>query len=68
MSSARVIDAHRRASTANYGADVKSARVIDARNTSHGSGNSAYTYFVGDVLLETAKGPMVIELEFNTCR
>ena len=50
---------------ANYG-PVKSARVIDARNTSHGSGQSAYTYFVGDVLLETAKGPMVVELEFNS--
>src|SRR4051812_22374323 len=45
----------------NYG-PVKSARVIDARNTSHGSGDAAYTYFVGDVLLETAKGPMVVEL------
>ena len=50
---------------ANYG-PVKSARVIDARNTSHGSGQSAYTYFVADVLLETAKGPMVVELAFNS--
>ena len=49
---------------ANYG-PVKSARVIDTRNTSHGSGQSAHTYFVGDVLLETAKGPMVVELKFN---
>ena len=50
---------------ANYG-PVKSARVIDARNTSHGSGQSAYTYFVADVLLETAKGPIVFELAFNS--
>ncbi len=49
---------------ANFG-PVKSARVIDTRNTSHGSGQSAHTYFVGDVLLETAKGPMVVELTFN---
>jgi hypothetical protein len=49
---------------ANYG-PVKSARVIDTRNTSHGKGKSATTYFVSDVLLETAKGPMVVELKFN---
>lgn len=49
---------------ANYG-PIESARVIDTRNTSHGHGDSAVTWFVGDVLLETAKGPMVVELEFN---
>jgi hypothetical protein len=49
---------------ANFG-PIKSARVIDARNTHHGSGQSAHTYFVSNLLLETAKGPMVLELEFN---
>jgi hypothetical protein len=44
---------------------VSSARVIDARNTSHGSGNNSHTYFVADVLLHTAKGPAVVELDFN---
>ena len=49
---------------ANFG-PITSARVIDTRNTSHGEGKSATTWFVGDVLLETAKGPMVVELAFN---
>jgi hypothetical protein len=49
---------------ANFG-PIRSARVIDTRNTRHGRGQSAHTYFVSDLLLETAKGPMVLELEFN---
>ncbi|WP_028064961.1 hypothetical protein [Solirubrobacter soli] len=49
---------------ANFG-PIKSARVIDTRNTTHGHGNDATTWFVGDVLLDTAKGPMVVELAFN---
>jgi hypothetical protein len=40
---------------ANVG-PIRPARVIDTRNTSHGRGDSATTWFVGDVLLETAKG------------
>jgi hypothetical protein len=49
---------------ANFG-PIESARVIDTRNTRHGRGQSAHTYFVSDLLLETAEGPMVVELEFN---
>lgn len=44
---------------------IASARVVDTRNTRHGRGESASTWFVGDVLMETAKGPMVVELAFN---
>jgi hypothetical protein len=45
---------------------VTSARVIDARNTSHGHGDASHTYYVADVLLNTSKGPAVLELEFNS--
>ena len=45
---------------------VSGGRVIDARNESVGSGQSSRTYYVADVLLQTAKGPAVVELEFDS--
>src|SRR5688572_8898631 len=45
---------------------VTGGRVIDARNESVGSGQSSRTYYVADVLLQTAKGPAVVELEFDS--
>jgi hypothetical protein len=48
----------------HYG-DVTSARVIDTRNHRVGRGDNARTYHLSDVLLQTAKGPAVIELEFD---
>ncbi len=58
--------AHRfiRGVRSSYG-DVTSARVIDTRNHRVGKGNNARTYHLSDVLLQTAKGPVVIELEFD---
>ncbi|MDA0162875.1 hypothetical protein OM076_21555 [Solirubrobacter ginsenosidimutans] len=44
---------------------VSGARVIDTHNTHHGHGDSATSNYVSDVLLETAKGPAVVELVFD---
>lgn len=45
--------------------EITSARVIDTRNHRVGRGNNARTYHLSDVLLQTAKGPAVIELAFD---
>jgi|GEM_PF-5497724 len=45
--------------------DVTSARVIDARNHRVGQGKRARTFYLADVLLQTARGPVVVEIEFN---
>jgi len=50
---------------AHFG-DIKGGRVIAARNHSVGSGQSSRTYYVADVLLQTARGPAVVELEFDS--
>jgi hypothetical protein len=46
---------------------VTSARVIDSHNHSVNTGDSADTrsYYVGDVLLRTERGPAVLELSFD---
>jgi hypothetical protein len=44
---------------------VSRARVIDTRNTHHGHGDSATSNYVSDVLLDTARGPAVVELVFD---
>jgi hypothetical protein len=44
---------------------VSGARVISTRNTHHGSGSNRTSNYVSDVLLHTAKGPAVVELEFG---
>ena len=46
---------------------IRSAGVIDAHNKSINTGDSADTrsYFVADLLLRTARGPAVIELEYD---
>ena len=49
-----------------YFGGVSGARVIDARNHSVGSGQSSRTYYVADVLLETERGPAVLELAFDS--
>ena len=49
-----------------YFGGVSGARVIDARNHSVGSGQSSRTYHVADVLLETKRGPAVLELAFDS--
>ena len=46
--------------------DVSSARVIDARNHHVGSGDDGRTYYVADLLLQTARGAAVVELEFDS--
>ncbi|MBE2320568.1 hypothetical protein DVA67_031705 [Solirubrobacter sp. CPCC 204708] len=46
--------------------NVASARVIDARNHSVGSGNHSRSYYVADVFLQTANGPTVLELSFDS--
>jgi len=50
-----------------YFGGVSSARVIDSHNHSINTGDSADTrsYYVGDILLATKRGPAVIELEFD---
>jgi len=50
-----------------YFGPVTGARVIDTHNHSVNTGDSADTrsYYVGDVLLSTKRGPAVIELEFD---
>jgi hypothetical protein len=50
-----------------YFGPVASARVIDSHNHGVNTGNSADTrsYYVGDILLNTQRGPAVIELEFD---
>ena len=50
-----------------YFGGVSSARVIDSHNHSVNTGDSADTrsYYVGDILLATKRGPAVIELEFD---
>lgn len=45
--------------------EVRSARVIDTRSARIGSGKRARTLHVTEVHLETAKGPAVLELEFD---
>ena len=45
--------------------EISSARVIDTRNHRVGRGNRSRTFHLSDVLLQTAKGPVVIELEFD---
>jgi hypothetical protein len=44
---------------------VSGARVIDTHNTHHGRGDNATSKYVSDVLLDTAKAPAVVELEFG---
>jgi hypothetical protein len=46
--------------------DVARGRVIDARNHSVGHGQSSRTYYVADVLLQTERGPAVVELSFDS--
>jgi hypothetical protein len=50
-----------------YFGGVSSARVIDSHNHSVNTGDEADTrsYYVGDILLATKRGPAVIELEFD---
>jgi hypothetical protein len=50
-----------------YFGPVSAARVIDSHNHSVNTGDSADTrsYYVGDILLSTRRGPAVIELEFD---
>jgi hypothetical protein len=50
-----------------YFGPVRSAVVIDARNKGINTGDSADTrsFFVADLLLETERGPAVIEVEFD---
>jgi hypothetical protein len=50
-----------------YFGGVSSARVIDSHNHSVNTGDEADTrsYYVGDLLLATRRGPAVIELEFD---
>jgi hypothetical protein len=50
-----------------YFGPVTSARVIDSHNHGVNTGDSADTrsYYVGDLLLNTKRGPAVIELEFD---
>ena len=57
-------DEYVRGVRSRFGA-ITSARVIDTRNHRTGRGNNARTYHLSDVLLQTAKGPAVIELEFD---
>ena len=45
--------------------EISSARVIDTRNHRVGRGNNARTFHLSDVFLQTAKGPAVVELEFD---
>ena len=45
--------------------EISSARVIDTRNHRVGRGNRSRTFHLSDVLLQTAKGPVVIELKFD---
>jgi hypothetical protein len=46
--------------------NVSSARLIEARNHQVGSGDDARTYHVADLLLQTARGAAVVELEFDS--
>lgn len=50
-----------------YFGPVSAARVIDSHNHSVNTGDNADTrsYYVGDILLNTRRGPAVIELEFD---
>jgi hypothetical protein len=50
-----------------YFGPVSSARVIDSHNHGVNTGDNADTrsYYVGDILLNTRRGPAVIELEFD---
>src|SRR5262245_41646011 len=51
----------------SYFGGVSSARLIDSHNHSVNTGDNADTrsYYVGDILLATKRGPAVIELEFD---
>jgi hypothetical protein len=40
--------------------------VIDTRNQHVGSGDDGRTYYVADLLLQTARGAAVVELEFDS--
>ena len=46
--------------------DVSGARLIEARNHHVGSGDDGRTYYVADLLLQTARGAAVVELEFDS--
>ena len=48
--------------------EVASARVIDTRNHRVGSGDDARTYYVSDLLLQTARGAAVVELKFDSAQ
>jgi hypothetical protein len=47
---------------------VSAARVIETRNHRVGSGDDARTYYVSDLLLQTARGAAVVELEFDSAQ
>lgn len=46
--------------------EITDARVLQARNHRVGSGGDGRTYFVADLHLQTARGPAVVELEFDS--
>ena len=46
--------------------EVSAARVVDTRSHQTGNGDEAHTYYVADVLLQTARGAAVVQLEFNS--
>ena len=46
--------------------EVSDARVIDTRNHHVGSGDDGRTYYVADLLLQTARGAAVVQLEFDS--
>ena len=48
--------------------EVEEARVIETRNHRVGSGDDARTYYVSDLLLQTARGAAVVELEFDSAQ
>jgi hypothetical protein len=48
--------------------DIVGARVIETRNHRVGEGDDARTYYVSDLLLQTARGAAVIELEFDSAQ
>ena len=46
--------------------EVSDARVIETRNHHVGSGDDGRTYYVSDLLLQTARGAAVVQLEFDS--
>jgi hypothetical protein len=46
--------------------DISGARVVKTRNHRVGKGDDARTYYVSELRLETARGPAVIELQFDS--